>query len=478
MRKSLIVALVLVGLLAASLSSATAQDGMDTPMVSVSDQLSLDGTVLIDAAYSEGAGFIVIHTDNNGAPGPVIGHRWLPSGHSYNIRVPIDTTQATGTLYAMLHTDTGEAGVYEFGQVEGADGPVAVDGEVVTPPFDVVLVEANDQFVGDDNTVTIKSVLAAEPGWLVIHSGQDGGPGPVLGQTLVEPGLNTDVTVTLDGDATNTLWPMLHVDTGEAGVYEFGQVEGADGPVAVDGNVATFPIWTVPHARVSDQVVRHADNYPGEMGDDMMAATVVAESVLSDGPGWLVIHTEQDGSPGPVIGWAQLEDGLNENVEVALEGDVTSNLWPMMHVDTGEAGVYEFGQVEGADGPVAVDGNVVTFPINAAPDLILQDEATLSDGTLTIDGALIDAPGWLVIHASSDGGPGPVIGWAQLGDGLNENITIEVDTEMVGDQVFPMLHYDTGEAGVYEFGQVEGADGPVSVDGSVIVAPLAVGSGE
>jgi hypothetical protein len=60
---------VLVIVLAAF--GAGAQDMMDMePMVAVSDQLSLDGMVTIDAAVSEGPGFIVIHADNGGAPWP------------------------------------------------------------------------------------------------------------------------------------------------------------------------------------------------------------------------------------------------------------------------------------------------------------------------------------------------------------------------------------------------------------------------
>jgi plastocyanin len=35
-----------------------------------------------------------------------------------------------------------------------------------------------------------------------------------------------------------------------------------------------------------------------------------------------------------------------------------------------------------------------------------------------------------------------------------------------------MLHVDTGEVGTYEFGTVEGADTPVTVDGEVLVFPI------
>src|SRR5690606_14939937 len=147
---------VLAMLLLALVIPAGAQD---VPSVSVSDQVSLDGSILVTSAYSDGPGFIVIHMDNGeGAPGPVIGNAPLNPGQNFNIRVQIDATQATPTLFAMLHADTGEVGVYEFGTVEGADGPVRdAAGNVITPSFKVDLIQADDQLISD-NSVTINSV--------------------------------------------------------------------------------------------------------------------------------------------------------------------------------------------------------------------------------------------------------------------------------------------------------------------------------
>ncbi len=432
-----------------------AQDDMMTPSVAVSDQVSLNGHVVIDEVMSDGVGFIVIHADNEGAPSTVIGFRAINDGMSANVAVPIDTTQATTTLYAMLHTDTGVVGEYEFGTVEGADGPVAVDGAVVTPAFNVEVVRAYDQ-MSMDNTVNIASIATAQDGFIVIHSDNGGAPGPVLGVAPVTAGMNSDVVVELEGDITNVVFPMLHVDTGVAGEYEFGTVEGADGPVIVNGVVATFPITIgEPSMRVADQIVTDQ---------------VVAETVVSEGLGWLVIHADNGGAPGPVLGVAQVEAGTNWNVVVELEGDVTSVLFPMLHVDTGVEGEYEFGTVEGADGPVMVEMGVLTFPIHAASSI--NYEGSLDGTTLTVDSALIDVQGWLVIHDDNDGAPGPVLGQAPLVAGLNTNVVVELSGDMMSDTVFPMLHVDTGEAGVYEFGAVEGADGPVRTDDAVVTGPL------
>jgi hypothetical protein len=268
---------------------------------------------------------------------------------------------------------------------------------------------------------------------------------------------------------------MLHVDTGVEGEYEFGTVEGADGPVRLGGAVATTQIWTVPHMRVADQIVLHGD------GMEMMdaALTVTARSILSEGLGWLVIHSDGGGSPGPVAGYAQVQPGINTNVVVELDpAMVTPVLFPMLHVDTGVEGEYEFGTVEGADGPVRVNDAVLTFPIDAAPSIVYNVYANEAGDGIVVESALIDAPGFLVIHSDNGGSPGPVLGYLALTPGWNENIAIAIsDMSAAGTTVFPMLHYDTGEAGVYEFGTVEGADGPVRVGGNVVVGPAEIMSG-
>ena len=144
----------------------------------------------------------------------------------------------------------------------------------------------------------------------------------------------------------------------------------------------------------------------------------------------------------------------------------------MLHVDTGEMGTYEFGTVEGADGPVFVNDAVLTFPINAAPSI--SYEGTLDGNTLTVDSALIDTQGWLVIHADNEGAPGAVLGQTPLVSDLNEHVAVTLDGDIT-ETVFPMLHVDTGEMGVYEFGMVEGADGPVTVNDAVVTGPLTPG---
>jgi predicted lipoprotein with Yx(FWY)xxD motif len=105
-----------------------------TPSVKVAEQAIANDAVTIAQVVSNGPGWIVIHADKNGAPGPVLGHSAVKDGENDNVTVKLAAEGRTDTLYAMLHTDAGTVGTYEF---PGADGPVSVDGKVVTPAFKV-----------------------------------------------------------------------------------------------------------------------------------------------------------------------------------------------------------------------------------------------------------------------------------------------------------------------------------------------------
>jgi plastocyanin len=121
---------------------------------------------------------------------------------------------------------------------DGADDGTAVTGAI----------EVGDQ-AGDGTSVTVDSVaISGADGFVVVHADQDGAPGPVLGHVAIAEGTSTDVEVPLDEPLTAdaTVWPMLHVDAGVAGVYEF---PGADGPVMADGEVVMAPLaFTVTSA--------------------------------------------------------------------------------------------------------------------------------------------------------------------------------------------------------------------------------------
>jgi plastocyanin len=102
--------------------------------VTVADQAIVDGKVTIGQVVSAGPGWLVIHAEKDGKPGTVLGYSPVKDGKNTDVVVAIDTAQATDSLYAMLHTDAGTVGTYEF---PGADGPVMASDQPVNPEFKI-----------------------------------------------------------------------------------------------------------------------------------------------------------------------------------------------------------------------------------------------------------------------------------------------------------------------------------------------------
>jgi hypothetical protein len=461
-----ILVVTLLGVLLSLTLTVSAQD-RPLPQVNVGDQLIMSGYVTIDSIYSDTQGFVVIHRTSDGAGVGV--SQVLNPGWTYNLQIPIDTTKAEARMSGMLHFDDNTLGLYEFGAKEGADAPVILDGQIVNTLFNAQVLDATDQPL-DGNAIRIKAAAVPVDSWVVVHSGDAEKFGGVLGQAFLKAGTSTDILVEMSGNLSSILWPMLHIDNGQAGVYEFNGGE-IDAPVVLNGQIATFPIWTINHLRVDDQIAINGDNLPE--GAAQAALAINVKSVLSEGPGIVVIHANDNGNAGAILGAAFVDDGLTENINIPLDekAGLTPVVWPMLHIDAGTIGTYDGLEV---DGVAEADGDPVTFTINAAPALTVEDTKLIVSGDktlLTVKRALIDAPGFIAIHTDNNGQPGPVIGTALLHTGVNANVQVAVDPAQAGTKVFPMLHYDTNVAGKYEFGDVEGADAPVFVQEQVIFLP-------
>lgn len=103
-----------------------------------------------------------------------------------------------------------------------------------------------------------------------------------------------------------------------------------------------------------------------------------------------------------------------------------------------------------------------------------------TDGTFVmVDRAEIDGriEGWVVIHESTDGAPGSVIGKRSINSALETNevtdFRVELDEPLPEGEhrVWVMLHIDASEIGTYEF---PGPDEPLVVDGDVVQVPVTV----
>ena len=108
----------------------------------VSDQAVRRGTVTIDKVMMEQDGFVVIHeTSADGkpvAPGS-IGYAAVKKGMAEKVAVRLTKRVKKGAkLMAMLHTDTGRMGRYEFGvRSQAEDKPLMIGNAPVIKPFTV-----------------------------------------------------------------------------------------------------------------------------------------------------------------------------------------------------------------------------------------------------------------------------------------------------------------------------------------------------
>jgi heme/copper-type cytochrome/quinol oxidase subunit 2 len=112
---------------------------MGGPRVSVENQTIVESRVVIAKVVSEDPGWLVIHTEADGKPGKVIGYIPIKAGRNINLSLPVDATKATDSLFAMLHTDAGIAGLHEF---PGPDAPFQFDGSTVMSLFQVGEIQA------------------------------------------------------------------------------------------------------------------------------------------------------------------------------------------------------------------------------------------------------------------------------------------------------------------------------------------------
>ena len=125
-------------------TQATEADGPAmAPAEVVFDAQTSDGSSITVASVTlPSAGFIAVHANADGGPGPIIGHsELLPAGTSTDVVVMLDEPLAeTDLLFPMAHIDVDGDGEYLFAPPDNAidlpamdsDGNVAVVGAEVT----------------------------------------------------------------------------------------------------------------------------------------------------------------------------------------------------------------------------------------------------------------------------------------------------------------------------------------------------------
>lgn len=163
---------------------------------------------------------------------------------------------------------------------------------------------------------------------------------------------------------------------------------------------------------------------PREMGPAELTAedqsgdgtTVVVTSVTLPANGFLVIHADAEGGPGPVIGHtALLEAGTSSDVEVPLDEALTTDatVWPMAHIDTNGNEQYDFNPPESTeDGPATFENGDVA---------VVSISYTLEDGG-TSSGAAVTAENFAFSPSSTEVAAGATVTWTN-NDSVQHTVT-------------------------------------------------------
>lgn len=234
-----------------------------------------------------------------------------------------------------------------------------------------------DLTVDEQGLVPLSAIYVA----FNVNPGENGG-GPESG-FMTEEGTDQthNVLATLPGDSGySPLW--------EVNVYDNAAFDMVmDLTTAMDATLLAESTATVncPVVQVGGAPVDEASIQASDQTLDDLSTVVVTDGATSLGPGWVVIHEDDNGSPGAVIGHAAVSDGENQNIEVTLERPAVDGetLHAMLHVDEGTVGTYEF---PGDDVPATDSNNdvvvapfVVTVPAGTPAIRITMNNVGTTD---------------------------------------------------------------------------------------------------
>jgi len=432
--------------------------------ITASNQTVSENSVVVDEVNASVDGWIVIHADNDGAPGEVLGQTFVEAGVNENVAVDLgDAVFAGGeVLFPMLHIESPADG--EYGFPDNGDGPEVFGENVVvvsmetTAPTGSITVENQ---VADANTITVSDLTVDATAWVVVHASNEAGDGPQVPEIIstpvqLEAGSNSDVEIELTETVVggDEIYVMLHTENGVIGEYEFDGANGFDGPITTEMITIDAPTGSI---MASDQIIQ--------------GNTLIASNLTVDAAAWVVVHASNEAGDGPQVPEiistpVQLEAGSNDNVEIELTEAVAADdvLYVMLHTENGTIGEYEFDGANGFDGPITTQAITVEAPSG----MFTANDQTLTNGNVVVESITVGQPSWVVIHRDNGMGsfvaPGIISEPVALEAGTSTDVEISfADGESVadGETLWIMLHNDNGVVGEYEFDGKSGFDGPI-----------------
>lgn len=193
--------------------------------------------------------------------------------------------------------------------------------------------------------------------------------------------------------------------------------------------------------------------------------TVVIAKVATDRALWVVVHGDDAGDFGSVLGKTAVADE-SDSVKVTLEARAAQDgevLHVLLYRDDGEVGTWE----PDIDRPLKNAHGAYTYAsfavdVNVPPpalSLEVSDQTADPADVVVIAKAQIGQPGWVAVYDDDAGSPGEVLGRTALVPGGNLAAAVALSRHAVdGETLHAVLHVDLGTPGTWDF---PGADAPI-----------------
>lgn len=406
-----------------------------TTSLVVRDQIvGEEGVIVIEEVMLAGAGWVAVEGMGDGGERAIVGWTAVGGGMANDVEVMVDPLQVAGEVTAVIYQDGDDVTTFDplVDSERLAEANFEVSLDLLLP--DIIV---NEQDIGFDYQLVITSVVTTEPSWLIVQAEEDGEPGVVLAQwALAAAGRVDKLVIPINRYlATPDIYVTLHYNTDDVNQFEY---PAGDPPMQIGGETVQkrIRIMMPPDILVFDQPI--------------VEDTVIVERTISYGPGWIVAYSDEGGQLGRIIGSALLVDGVNEDVVLPVVASASTPVVHLvLHEDTGVLDEFEFPL---ADQQARYDNRLqqFSFMTNSGNFMIVRDQV-LVDEQVTVAQVVVDQPIWAVIYTDNVGEPGIEMGRVALAAGYHQDVVVPVDTAIVSDGAWLVLHVDGGIPGTFEF---------------------------
>ena len=124
-------------------------------------------------------------------------------------------------------------------------------------------------------------------------------------------------------------------------------------------NLMSEPRILIGHQRLTGKLVNLNSSIEPEafvLGLESSVDPLTVQQVTSPGPGWVVVHADDYGSPGIILGYVSVKEGVSFDVVVESQSaQYAEPIYAMLHVDRGIIGEFEYPQ--GPDSPIYAESS-------------------------------------------------------------------------------------------------------------------------